>query len=263
MAFGAKGVKIGSSSKLNRRELAELKRRKQQEDVALQSVCDAKKLLEKVDFAETYDTPGAEIEAAEKNIDFCDDAIDLLIKAVRYDEDLNAAFFWRAEAYRIRAVSLRQGMTLRRDGRVNRLDNPRKFEEEKKKDLRCALGDVDHTLRFYDPKEFDSASQSWISWQLRGRIRAQLGDPNYSHDFATAQYLEPETPMTYLLWARCLWRDKQLAQAKLKLEEGLGKCHNSQVKDHMEAELAELVKQTGEWEQWEAEEADRIKCAIM
>jgi len=44
-------------------------------------------------------------EIAEKNVMNCDIAIKALFAAIRYNENLNSAFYWRAEAYRIRVQS--------------------------------------------------------------------------------------------------------------------------------------------------------------
>ena len=43
---------------------------------------------------------------AEENVKSCDKAIAKLFEAIRYNDNLNAAFYWRAEAYRIRVSSL-------------------------------------------------------------------------------------------------------------------------------------------------------------
>jgi len=41
-----------------------------------------------------------------QNVDICDKAIEKLFEAIRFNEDLNSAFYWRAEAYRIRVSAL-------------------------------------------------------------------------------------------------------------------------------------------------------------
>ena len=136
-----------------------------------------------------------------------------------------------------------------------------RVEKKRLYDLRAAVADCDHALRFFNPTHIESASQSWIVWQLRGRIRASLNDPNYVYDFATAQKLDSKCAMTYLLWARCLWRERKWDAAKLKYEEGITKPHNPEIKEKMELELAELNKQMKEWAEWEKEEEERCHGA--
>ena len=140
-----------------------------------------------------------------------------------------------------------------------------KVSRKKAQDLRCALADCDHALRFFDedPQQKRSSAQAWIVWQLRGRIRAAMGSGDFQSDFSTAQELDPSCAMTYLLCGRCLWRKKMWDQAVVKYKEGLSHPHNKDVKFEMEKELQELEKQMKEWKQWEAEEAERCSCTVM
>jgi len=263
MTFGSHGVRHEAGHKLSRRELAELKKRKEQEDYALSKVCQAK---EKLDRVQENDDGDAAIAA--KNVEICSSAIEDLITAVLYDEDLNAAFFWRAEAFRIRAISRRNAV-----GKEKSKSETRKVDKAKKEDLRCALGDCDHVLRFYDPSQEESAAQSWIVWLLRGRIRAGLGLPpnaqgewDYDHDFDIAKKLDTTCSLVYTLHARCQWRNADQDPTRFEAamhtyEEGLKYPHNPQIKATMIAELEEVKKQKKEWDEWTAEEAERCKCA--
>jgi hypothetical protein len=45
-------------------------------------------------------------EAGVVNVAHCDEAMASLFAAIRYDRDLPAAYYWRAECYRIRVSSL-------------------------------------------------------------------------------------------------------------------------------------------------------------
>lgn len=256
MPFGKHGVTAQAGKKLSRKEMAELKRAKEQEDVNLRNIEAAQDILTKdIIFKGDDDN-----DDAEDNVENCDKAIDHLMLAQKYDEDQNATYFWRAEAYRIRAICRRNAK-----GKEDSRTETRLVAAAKLNDLRCALGDVDHCLRFYDndPEHKESASQSWVVWQLRGRIRAQLKDPDYIYDFRTAADLDPDCAMTYILWGRCLWREKKFDEAIAKYKEGCDKPHNPDVKLVMDAELKELIDQEKAWAAWEAAEADRCKCVVM
>jgi len=137
-----------------------------------------------------------------------------------------------------------------------------KVKRKKEHDLRCALADCDHALRFYDQNQIEASSQCWIVWQLRGRIRAAMGVEDFQCDFANAQKLDPSCAMTYLLCGRCLWRQQKWDEAKAKYQEGLAHPHNKNIKHHMQNEYEELVKQMKEWHAWEAEEAERCACVV-
>jgi len=302
MAFrgGVQGTKVSAEDrkKLSSRAINDLMKKKSQENVALAAVDAAQKELHMVNM-EQADAQDAEIEGEmlifrrgkadeirlraeevaaipEQNVKLCDTAIEELCKAVVYNRNLSAAYFWRAEAYRIRAMCHRND-----PGKEKSRTEGRRVAKLKQDDLRASLADCDHCLRFYSPdcseKQQESMEQSWIVWQLRGRVRAALFHKDFVHDFQTATTLEPTCAMTYILWARCLWRQAGIgAQAKffdqaiLKFEEGLKYPHNPLVKAQMLEEIAECRSQKKMWEEWEAEEAERCApcqplkaCSIM
>ena len=130
-------------------------------------------------------------------------------------------------------------------------------------DLRCALADCDHALRFFDPDHIESSSQAWIVWQLRGRIRASLGSDDFTHDFAMAQKLDPGCAMTYLLKGRCLWRLKRFDEAKASYQQGVNHPHASAIKEEFTNELHELEKQMAAWKKWQDEEDQRCACSVQ
>merc|ERR1712072_353484 len=96
--FGGYGkVRHEVGKELSNRELAELKQAKAREELALDSILQARELLNQVEPDKDF----------HQNVKLCDDAIDRLCYAILYDEGANSAFFWRAEAYRIRALCRR------------------------------------------------------------------------------------------------------------------------------------------------------------
>merc|ERR1712046_499645 len=226
-----------------------------QEEVALQALHEAKMQLE------TAQEPGDENviskEAAE-NISITTDAIDKLFYAIRYNADLDAAFFWRAEAYRIRAMS-RRPPEEKNDSQTAQ----RKAREKKTADLRAALGDVDHCLRFYDPDHIEGEAQMALAWQLRGRIRAALKIPEFTHDFDTSLILDGKCAMTSLLYGRCLWRMKKFELAQEKLRRAIEIVHTVDIRQQIQTELDDCVKQQKLWEVYDKEEEERQKCIVM
>lgn len=269
--------KHAAGHKLSRQEVAELKEKKQAEQTALNAAVEAHQEMTKMwdhivgkeDVNEgVLDPNSAEHEAkleadavlGKENVERMDKILRDLFIAIRFNPNVNAFYYWRAEAYRIRAVVRRP-----RPGHVGNFHQiePTRVLKAQKEDLKKALADCDHALRFYSADCIEAASQSYIVWQLRGRVRAQLGHEDFEADYAKAKSLDPTCAMTYLLWGRSLWRGKQFEKAVLKYEEGLKHPHSDTIKEQMQIELAELRKQMGEWKQWEDEEAQRCACTVM
>lgn len=207
----------------------------------------------------------------DENVELCTKAIDHLMRALLFDDTENSIYFWRAEAFRVRALSRKLGRKNfaehqhggclpkpREDGLRNRA--AKKLETA---DLRAGLGDVDHVLRFFDPHHLEGAAAAAMAWQLRGRIRASLKNPDYWKDFEMAEKLDPSCAITYLLWARCLWREKRWKEALVQFNKGLDHIHDDEVRAAFEGEIQNLKDQQAEWTDWQEKEDARCKCTVM
>eukprot|EP00657_Telonema_sp_P-1_P005639 TRINITY_DN23155_c0_g1_i1.p1 TRINITY_DN23155_c0_g1~~TRINITY_DN23155_c0_g1_i1.p1 ORF type:complete len:180 (-),score=39.55 TRINITY_DN23155_c0_g1_i1:48-587(-) len=139
-------------------------------------------------------------------------------------------------------------------------------------DLRRAMGDIDHMLRF---KTEEESPENSMAWSLRGRIRFLLGYDEYEKDFQTAIKFAPKSfatrAMNYLCVTETIGspqarknpnvRERAILRAQVLVEE-LGKRNNltSDQESCLEDWKSDLQDYVAYHEQLLVEEA---KCTIM
>jgi len=224
-------------------------------------------------------------QARNQAIEEADFAISDFSEAINFFPTCSQLYLLRGEAFRARA---QLSVVAKADYSHSELASSTKTAF-----LRRALSDVEHVLRFWEPRFvemlpnklpmgsiedlktiFPKKTEQQIdhllprnvyakAWLQRGNIRADLACyASWKSDFELAQKLSPADPQIYLTFGRWLWRKKEWPEAREKYEEAINNDNlPNEAHDFFAGELQNLKDQQIAYQ----EELQRNKnaCTIL